>query len=193
MKVKEFVIIAILIMIVAVAVFFIVYPIGPERIETTLTKSPVRFVLTSPAFKGGETIPKKYTCDGVDVSPPLSWSGFPAGTKSFVLIVEDPDAPGGIFTHWIAYNISSEITSLPENVEKVERLVNGVLQGMNNFGKIGYNGPCPPPGSKHRYYFRIYALDCYIDLPPGATREEILKAIEGHVIGEAELLGYYKR
>ena len=193
MKAKEFIVIAILIVIVAVAVFFILYPTGLERVETTLTKSPVRFVLTSSAFKGGETIPKKYTCDGVDVSPPLSWSGFPAGTKSFVLIVEDPDAPGGVFTHWIAYNISSEITSLPENVEKVERLGNGILQGMNNFGRIGYNGPCPPPGSKHRYYFRIYALDCYIDLPPGATRDEILKVIEGHVVGEAELLGYYKR
>ena len=102
-------------------------------------------------------------------------------------------SPGGVFTHWIVYNISSKITSLPEKVEKVERLGNEILQGLNSFGKIGYNGPCPPHGSKHRYYFRIYALDCYIDLPPGATREEILKAIEGHVIGEAELLGYYKR
>jgi len=193
MKVKELIIIAILLAIVAVAVFFIVYPTGLEHVETTLTKSLARFVITSPAFKSGEIIPKRYTCDGIDVSPPLSWSGFPAGTKSFVLIVEDPDAPGGIFTHWIVYNISSKITSLPEKVKRVERLGNGILQGLNSFGKIGYNGPCPPHGSKHRYYFRIYALDCYIDLPPGATREEILKAIEGHVIGEAELLGYYER
>ena len=193
MKVKELIIIAILLAIVAVAVFFIVYPTGLEHVETTPTKSLTRFVIISPAFKSGETIPKRYTCDGIDISPPLSWSGFPAGTKSFVLIVEDPDAPGGIFTHWIVYNISSKVTSLPEKVEKVERLGNGILQGLNSFGKIGYNGPCPPPGSKHRYYFRIYALDCYIDLPPGATREEILKAIEGHVIGEAELLGYYER
>jgi len=193
MRARELAIIAILIVIVAIAVFFIVYPTGLEHVETTSTKSPARFVITSPAFKSGETIPKKYTCDGIDVSPPLSWSGFPAGTKSFVLIVEDPDAPGGVFTHWIAYNISSEIASLPEDVKKVERLDNGILQGMNNFGRIGYNGPCPPHGSKHRYYFRIYALDCDINLPPGATRDDILKAIEGHVIGEAELLGYYGR
>ncbi|HDJ67044.1 MAG TPA: YbhB/YbcL family Raf kinase inhibitor-like protein [Nitrososphaeria archaeon] len=193
MKAKELIIFAILITIVAVAVFFIVYPTGLEHIEATSTKPIARFILMSPAFKNGENIPEKYTCDGMDVSPPLSWSGFPAGTKSFVLIVEDPDAPGGIFTHWIAYNISSKITSLPENVKRVERLEDGILQGINSFGKIGYNGPCPPHGSKHRYYFRIYALDCYIDLPPGATRDEILKMIENHVIGEAELLGYYER
>jgi len=193
MTAKEFMIIAILIVIVATAVFFIVYPTGLEHVEATSTKSLARFVITSPAFESGETIPKKYTCDGIDVSPPLSWSGFPVGTKSFVLIVEDPDAPGGVFTHWIVYNISSEIASLPEDVEKVERLDNGILQGINNFGRIGYNGPCPPHGSKHRYYFRIYALDCDINLRPGATSDDILKAIEGHVIGEAELLAYYGR
>ena len=103
MKVKELIIIAILLAIVAVAVFFIVYPTGLEHVETTATKSLTRFVITSPAFKSGETIPKRCTCDGIDVSPPLKWSGFPARTKSFVLIVEDPDAPGGIFTHWIVY------------------------------------------------------------------------------------------
>ena len=193
MKAKELVIFAILILIVGIAIFFIVYPTGLKQIEATTTKSLSRFILTSSAFKSGEDIPEEYTCDGADVSPPLSWSGFPAGTKSFILIVEDPDAPGGIFTHWIAYNISSKITSFPENVEKVGKLSNGIIQGMNNFGKIGYNGPCPPHGSRHRYYFRIYALDCYVDLPPGATREEVLKIIKGHVIGEAELLGYYER
>ncbi|HDD56437.1 MAG TPA: YbhB/YbcL family Raf kinase inhibitor-like protein [Nitrososphaeria archaeon] len=180
-------------MIVAIAVFFIVYPTGLKPIEATSTKPLSRFILTSSAFKSGEDIPEKYTCDGMDVSPPLSWSGFPAETKSFILIVEDPDAPGGIFTHWIVYNISSKITSLSEGIEKVGKLDNGILQGMNSFGRIGYNGPCPPHGSKHRYYFRIYALDCYIDLPPGATREEVLKTIKEHVIGEAELLGYYER
>lgn len=193
MKAKELIVLAVLMMIVAIAVFFIVYPTDLKPIEATTTKHLSRFILTSSAFKSGEDIPEKYTCDGMDVSPPLSWSGFPAETKSFILIVEDPDAPGGIFTHWIAYNISSKITSLSEGIKKVGKLDNGILQGMNSFGRIGYNGPCPPHGSKHRYYFRIYALDCYIDLPPGATREEVLKMIKEHVIGEAELLGYYER
>jgi len=144
------------------------------------------------AFSEGGTIPKKYTCDGADLSPALTGADAPAGTKSLALIADDPDAPVGTWTHWIAWNIPPEAV-LPEGVVKVESLGDGTRQGKNDFKKIGYGGPCPPPGKPHRYFFKLYALDANLDLKPGADRKELGSAMKDHVLGQAELMGKYGR
>jgi len=148
--------------------------------------------IASLAFKGGERIPAKYTCDGEDVSPPLSWSGAPKGTKTYALIVDDPDAPVGVFTHWVIFNIPASEGGLPENTPKKDKLPNGAVQGRNDFGRRGYGGPCPPSGT-HRYQFHLYALDTQLALPPGATKRDVLKAMEGRILAKAELTGLYSR
>lgn len=148
--------------------------------------------LTSAAFKDGEMIPQKYTCDGADVSPPLHWQGLPDGTRSLTLICDDPDAPMGAWVHWVLYNIPPDAAELPENVPTDRILDNGAKQGMNDFKRLGYGGPCPPGGT-HRYFFKVYALDIEIGLEPGATKAELLKAMEGHVLDEGELMGRYSR
>lgn len=154
--------------------------------------SIMKFKVESPAFQDGGMIPKKYTCDGFDVSPPLIWTGIPAETKGIAVIVDDPDAPMGTWVHWIVYNILPGTKGLPENVPPLKTLSNGGKQGTNDFRKTGYGGPCPPGGT-HRYYFRVYALDAEVDLDAGATKAELLKVMEGHVISEGELMGRYKR
>lgn len=148
--------------------------------------------LINSAFKDGESIPAKYTCDGKDVSPPLSWSGAPEGTKSFALICDDPDAPMGTWVHWVIYNIPDSVTSLPEGVPTNKSVMGDVLQGITDFRRIGYGGPCPPGGT-HRYYFKIYALDTVLTLPAGATKSELLKAMEGHILAEGQMMGRYSR
>jgi len=148
--------------------------------------------LQSTAFKDGEMIPGKYTCDGTNVSPPLSWNALPTGTKSLVLICDDPDAPGGTWVHWVYYDIPPETKGLPENVAPLQHPQSGGVQGKNDFRKIGYGGPCPPGGT-HRYYFKIYALDVMLALPPGVTKAEVLKAMEGHILDKTALTGKYKR
>ncbi|MEW6008661.1 MAG: YbhB/YbcL family Raf kinase inhibitor-like protein [Candidatus Omnitrophota bacterium] len=149
--------------------------------------------LNSPAFKNNEFIPKIYTCEGADNSPKLSWSGAPDGTKSFVLINDDPDAPMGTWVHWLVYDIPSSVTSLDENVPKSTFLENGAKQGNTSFGSVGYGGPCPPPGKAHRYFFKLYALDTLLNLKPGVNKSQLIKAMEGHVLAEAQLVGLYKR
>jgi len=135
----------------------------------------------------------KNTCDGQDISPRISWSGVPNNTKSLALIVEDPDAPGGLFVHWVIYNIDPSLKGLPEGVPKTE-VVSGIgLQGVNSFGKIGYGGPCPPRGSTHRYIFRIYALKETVQLGPGASRNDLLRAMEGKIIAVGETTVNYGR
>ena len=135
----------------------------------------------------------KNTCDGQDVSPRISWSGVPNNTKSLALIVEDPDAPGGLFVHWVIYNIDPSLKGLPEGIPKTE-VVSGIgLQGVNSFGKIGYGGPCPPRGSTHRYIFRIYALKEAVQLGPGASRNDLLRAMEGKIIAVGETIVNYGR
>jgi len=153
------------------------------------------FQIKSSAFKNGERIPKKYTCEGEDVSPPVEWSGAPEGTKSFVLIVDDPDAPIGTFNHWVIYDIPASKNSLPEGVQKKPEIEGGIKQGRNDFGKVGWGGPCPPPGhGTHRYFFKIKAISQEtLKLPPGASKSEVLKAIDGKVLGEAEFFGTYSR
>jgi hypothetical protein len=148
--------------------------------------------LTSSAFSEGRMIPGKYTCDGSDVSPPLNWKAAPTGTKSYVLICDDPDAPVGTWVHWVYYDIPAETESLPENVATDEQPAHGGTQGINDFRKIGYGGPCPPGGT-HRYYFKLFALDTLLDLSSGATKKQVLKAMENHIIGQAQLMGKYRR
>jgi len=152
------------------------------------------FILTSTAFKDGATIPGKHTCDGVDVSPPLAWSGTPAGTRSVALIADDPDAPGGTWVHWVLYNLPAEVSELPENIAKVESLdLGGARQGRTDFRRPGYGGPCPPPGPAHRYFFKLYALDTRLELKAGAQKKDVEEAMEGHVLGSAQLMGTYAR
>ena len=134
--------------------------------------------LKSQAFKNGEFIPAKYTCEGADVSPPLEWSGSPQGAKSFVLISDDPDAPMGTWVHWVLYDIPAEKAGLPEGVKKDKVLSDGSKQGVTDFGRAGYGGPCPPPGTPHRYFFKLYALDAKLDAKPGLSKKELLKAIK---------------
>ncbi|MFB3926684.1 MAG: YbhB/YbcL family Raf kinase inhibitor-like protein [Syntrophales bacterium] len=148
--------------------------------------------IKSPAFKQGEMIPAKYTCDGPNVSPPLEWSGAPPATKSFALISDDPDAPSGTWVHWVVYNIPPASTKIPENIPPEKNFPGGGKHGTTDFRRIGYGGPCPPSGT-HRYFFKLYALDSMLDLPAGATKAELLKAMKGHVLAEAELMGKYKR
>jgi hypothetical protein len=167
--------------------------IAAAQVPSKEANAMVKIVLTSTAFQAGEAIPRKHTCDGPDPSPALGWAGVPDGARSFALLCEDPDAPVGLWVHWVIWGLPPDSTSLPEGVAKEKLLPGGVAQGTNDFKRIGYGGPCPPPGKPHRYYFKIYALDTTLTLPPGATRKELLKAIEGHVIGEGELMGVYGR
>lgn len=155
------------------------------------------FKLTSPAFKDGETIPKLHTCEGKDPSPELNWSGAPAGTKSFALVMDDPDAPVGLWVHWVLYDIPGDLAGLPADVPKTERVLgsarHGASWGVDSFSRIGYGGPCPPPGKPHRYSFKLFALDKVLGLPPRATTPELARAMEGHVLGRAELTGLFER
>jgi Raf kinase inhibitor-like YbhB/YbcL family protein len=157
-----------------------------------LSCSAYAFELKSTAFAAGSAIPSLFTCEGKDISPPLAWSGVPNGTKSYVLICDDPDAPIGTWVHWVYYNIPPLITSLPAAFTKLERPASGGIHGKSSFGSFGYGGPCPPWGT-HRYYFRIYALDMELNLETGAKKEGVIKAMRGHILGTAELMGTYKK
>ena len=148
--------------------------------------------LTSSSFKNGEFIPRKYTCDGNDVSPPLNWDKVPDGTKSFSLICDDPDCPSITWVHWVCYNIPADLRSLPEGIPGDRQLENGSMQGMTDFRRPGYGGPCPP-GGVHRYFFKLYALDNLLTLRPGATKSDVTKAMQGHILDKCELMGKYRR
>jgi Raf kinase inhibitor-like YbhB/YbcL family protein len=150
------------------------------------------FAIKTTAFSDGGPIPKKYTCDGADLSPGFTWADTPAGTQSLALIADDPDAPVGTWTHWTVWNIPPE-AALPEGVAKVESFSDGTRQGKNDFKRIGYGGPCPPLGKPHRYFFKLYALDAKIDLKAGANRNELERAMKGHVLAQTELMGRYGR
>ena len=149
--------------------------------------------LTAAAFAEGGTIPKQFTCDSTDLSPALAWTGAPENTKSFSLIADDPDAPAGTWVHWVLYDLPPDAKSLGEGVPKDEQLPNGARQGRNDFRRIGYGGPCPPPGGAHRYFFKLYALDAKLNLKAGATKAEVEKAMSGHILAQASLMGRYKR
>jgi Raf kinase inhibitor-like YbhB/YbcL family protein len=151
------------------------------------------FSLHTNAFSPGGAIPAKYTCSGVDLSPELSWEEPPGGSHTLALIADDPDAPGGVFTHWVLYNRDPQTKRLPEGLPKSERVLAGALQGHNDFGRPGYGGPCPPPGKTHRYFFRLYALDTKLSLAPGASRDQLDAAMKGHILGQTEVMGTFKR
>ncbi len=154
------------------------------------------FRLTSPAFKNMEEIPTKYTCEGEDISPPLSWSDPPEGTKSFALIVDDPDAPDPkapkvVWVHWVLYNIPAQVRELPEDADR-KGLPPGTKRGLNDWKRADYGGPCPPIG-RHRYFFKLYALDTELPDLGVPTKQELLRAMEGHILGEATLIGTYQK
>ena len=152
----------------------------------------VPFELTSTAFGPGEPIPQKYTCDGEDISPPLQWSDPPQGTQSLALITDDPDAPIGTWVHWVLFNLPAEARGLPEAVPSEAELPDGGRHGKNGWGRLDYGGPCPPSGT-HRYFFQLYALDTMLDLDAGAGKKQVLQAMEGHILVQAELMGVYSR
>lgn len=155
--------------------------------------SSMGFTIQSSDFANGADIPRAYSCDGEDRSPALAWSGAPAGTKTFALIADDPDAPVGTWVHWVIFNIPAKTQSLSAGVEKKDQLADGAKQGKNDFRKIGYGGPCPPPGKPHRYFFKLYALGSELSLQAGATKSDLEQAMAGHILGKAELMGRYKR
>ncbi|PYT65509.1 MAG: YbhB/YbcL family Raf kinase inhibitor-like protein [Acidobacteria bacterium] len=149
--------------------------------------------IVSSAFSANEMIPKKFTCDGPDASPKLSWNEPPAKTQSFALIMDDPDAPVGTWVHWVLFDLPADTRELAEGVAKQEQLANRARQGRNDFGQIGYGGPCPPPGNPHRYFFKVYALDAKLALKAGVTKADVERAMKGHILGQAELIGRYGR
>jgi len=166
---------------------------GPESVGgETQVKEKVALKVTSGAFADGGMMAGKYTCDGENVSPPLAWSGVPGEAKSLALVCEDPDAPSGVWTHWVMFNVPVGLGSLAENVPPSGEMAGGGRQGRNDFGRTGYGGPCPPNGT-HRYFFKLYALDALVSVEAGAKKDQLLKAMEGHVLGEGELMGKYER
>jgi Raf kinase inhibitor-like YbhB/YbcL family protein len=153
----------------------------------------VTMVITTDGFGPGERIPDKYTCEGRDISPALRWKSVPAGTQSLALILDDPDAPMGKFTHWVVCNIPPDKGGLPEGAPMRAVLPDKSRQGVTGFGREGYGGPCPPPGKPHHYYFRLYALDLKIELPPGFRQKDLEEAMRGHILAQGELMGTYSR
>jgi hypothetical protein len=148
--------------------------------------------ITSPVFKNGSPIPALYSCKGRDISPALSWSDAPAGTKSLALIMDDPDAPGGTWVHWVIYNIPASASGIQEAAPAQAKLADGSLNGTNSWGKLGYGGPCPPSGT-HRYFFKLYALDTMLGLPSGANKQNLLSATMNHILALVELIGTFSK
>ena len=148
--------------------------------------------IKSPAFENHGMIPKAYTCDGENLSPPLSWTGITESTKGLALILDDPDAPNGTWVHWVIYNMPPDSKGLQEGVLPIQDMAHETKQGLNSFQTIGYGGPCPPSGT-HRYFFKLYALDTKLNLASGATKKQLLTAMKGHIISHTELIGKYKR
>jgi Raf kinase inhibitor-like YbhB/YbcL family protein len=165
----------------------------PASNETPSGESSMSIQLTSTGFRAGAIIPKQYTGDGADRSPPLRWSEPPSGTKSLALICDDPDDPRGTWVHWVLFNLPPQTHELEEGVPTAEALGNGAKQGKNDFGNIGYGGPAPPKGKPHRYVFKLYALDVAVDLPAGATKAQLMDAMKGHILVEGQLVGIYGR
>ena len=170
---------------------------GTQAATQPAEGADMKLTVKSTAFAEGQVIPKKYTGEGQDVSPPLSWSGLPAETKELALICDDPDAPRAEpWVHWVIYKIPAAAAGLPENVARTEKVREpaGALQGKNSWGKIGYGGPMPPPGhGVHHYHFKLYALDAALEVPGGLTKDELVKRMKGHVLAEGELIGTYRR
>jgi Raf kinase inhibitor-like YbhB/YbcL family protein len=152
-----------------------------------------KMVLRSNAFKDGDPIPALYTCDDKNISPPLAWTGAPSGTVSLALIVDDPDAPTGVWTHWVVFNISTDASGLAEDAAKSDPAMKTVKQGLNDFKNPGYGGPCPPAGKQHRYYFKLYALDTALNLPARASKNDVEAAMAKHILAAGTFMGTYQR
>ena len=176
----RFLLLALLALLVACAA-------NEERADEEAPLATDLLTLTSPAFGEGERIPTRYTCDGEDAPPPLTWTDVPAGVATYALVMDDPDAPGRTWVHWIRYNIPGDVRELPDG----ESTATGV-GGENSWGDTGYGGPCPPDG-EHRYFFKLYALDVELDLAEGADKDTLLDAVEGHVVAQGQLMGTYER
>ena len=199
MNVKHYILFLLLILLCGVALSRIFgYPnLNPRKVqgENSIAQKgdeKMAITITSPAFKDGQLIPAKYTCDGDDISPPLQWQPTSPPAKSFALISDDPDAPIGTWVHWVMWNIPADANHLPESIEPIKELPDGTKQGVNDFGQHGYGGPCPPRGT-HRYYFKIYALDTMLNLPDNAKKQALLDAVKGHILAEGSLMGKYQR
>jgi len=164
---------------------------APPGLRAQQPSAPLE--LKTAAFRPGGVIPQRFTCAGADMSPALSWTNPPPRTQSFVLIVDDPDAPAGTWVHWVVYNLPAAARQLPEHVPLGEGLAGGGEQGVNDFPTRGYGGPCPPPGKPHRYFFRLFALDSTLDLHAPAHRREVDAAMKGHILAQAELMGTFGR
>ena len=149
--------------------------------------------LACSAFAEGAPIPAKYTCDGPNLSPPLTWRDVPANTRSFALICDDPDAPAGVWVHWVLYNLPPATLELAEGLPTTESIPGGGKQGVNDFRRLGYGGPCPPRGNPHRYFFKLYALDVELSLPSRATKQDVVRGMQGHILAEGQLMGTYRR
>jgi Raf kinase inhibitor-like YbhB/YbcL family protein len=175
---------------ISVLLCFLVAAPNAYGIKSNERRSPME--LTSSAFQHEGKIPDKYSCKGQDISPPLKWVNAPAGTKSFVLVCDDPDAPVGTWDHWLLFNIPASVSELPEGIPSQPELSNGARHGRNSWGRNDYGGPCPPGGT-HRYFFKFYALDITLDLKPGAAKREIMKAMENHILAKTELMGRFSR
>jgi Raf kinase inhibitor-like YbhB/YbcL family protein len=165
---------------------------GPAGVSAQASSSN-GFTLSSKDFSNGGEIPKEFTCDGADLSPELTWASSPRDTQSFALIADDPDAPAGTWTHWVLYDLPANISQLPRGVSKADELANGAHQGRNDFQRVGYNGPCPPPGKEHRYFFKLYALNSRWGLRADVTKQDLERAMEGHILAKTELMGKYQR
>ena len=165
-------------------------PQNPPGTQPTQSTAAVTR-LTSSAFAEGQTIPRQYTCDAIDISPPLEWTGIPKSARSLAIIADDPDAPAGTWVHWVIYNLPADTMGIVENLPLTEEVKGGGFQGTNDFKKIGYGGPCPPSGT-HRYFFKLYALDNELALKAGATKAEVEKAMAGHILAQAQLMGTYR-
>jgi Raf kinase inhibitor-like YbhB/YbcL family protein len=179
--------------LVAVGAFLMLAQAGMTAPRLTAGDKSMSMTISSPAFSNGGDIAKKFTCDGTDISPQLVWTDPPAGTKSFALLTDDPDAPVGNWNHWTMWNLPPNSRGLPENVSKKASLSDGSEQGVNDFRKQGYNGPCPPAGKPHRYYFKLFALDTKLTLKPAAGKKELEAAMKGHILAQAECMGRFGR
>lgn len=164
-----------------------------NRLSSSGAEADMSFTISSPSFSSGGAIPAKFTCSGADLSPELKWNDPPTGTKSFALLADDPDAPAGNWNHWTIWNLPANLRSLPQGFSKDARLSDGTEQGKNDFHKTGYNGPCPPPGKPHRYYFKVFALDTTLNLKAGAMKRDLESAMKGHILAQAEWMGRFGR
>jgi Raf kinase inhibitor-like YbhB/YbcL family protein len=186
-------ILGLLLLIIAVLAAWVLLRRSASRKDIVDARTVPVLVVASSSFADGGTIPSKFTCDGGDVSPQISFTVPPAGTKSFALIVDDPDAPAGSFVHWVVFNLPATLRDLPEGASARAEIMQVAVQGKNDFDKNGYGGPCPPGSNPHHYSFRVYALDTTLELPEGSTKREVAQAATGHVVAEGKLIGLYKR